>query len=101
MRTRQLQRKTVERNKRIVRIVRVRKEIVQCAPVYVSFGEALRTLRKKAGMTQEDLATAIGLSRASIANIECGRQQVMLGDLYEYSRIFGVSPRKFFNMIEP
>jgi DNA-binding XRE family transcriptional regulator len=100
MRTRKLQHSTVERNKRIVKVVRVTKQITQCAPVYVSFGVAVRNLRTKAGMTQEDLAKLIGLSRASIANIECGRQQVLLGDIYEYAEAFGVSPRSIFNALE-
>ena len=100
MRTRQTQTKIVERNRRIIRVVSERKEVVQCAPIYVSFGEAVKTRRLKAGMTQADLAEKIGLSRASIANVEAGRQQVLLGDLYEYARAFGVSAQTLFNMLE-
>lgn len=100
MRTRETQTRVVERNRRIVRTVTVRKEIVQCAPVYVSFGEAVKALRLKAGLTQAELAEKIGLSRPSIANVETGRQQVLLGDLYAYSDALGVSPRTMFGMIE-
>jgi DNA-binding XRE family transcriptional regulator len=100
MRVRQTQTKVVERNRRIVRVVTERKEMVLCAPVYVSFGEAVKALRIKAGMTQADLSEKVGLSRASIANVETGRQQVLLGDLYVYAAALGVGARTLFNMIE-
>lgn len=41
----------------------------------VRFGTAVRDRRKMLGLTQADLATLIGLTRTSVANIEAGRQQ--------------------------
>src|SRR4051812_35337336 len=46
--------------------------------VYPRFGRRLRERRRARGMTQEQLGDKIGLSRASILNIEHGRQQVLL-----------------------
>lgn len=100
MRVRKMQTATVERNKRVVSVVRVTKQVVQCAPVYVSFGVAVRNARIKAGLTQQELADRIGLSRPSIANVETGRQQVLLGDLYEYAAALGVSPKSLFNSLK-
>jgi len=37
-------------------------------------GAVVKERRKALGLRQEDLAKAIGLSRASVANIETGRQ---------------------------
>lgn len=45
---------------------------------YRSFGDAVRLRRTKLRLTQADLAGKVGLSRASIANIEQGRQSVLL-----------------------
>lgn len=45
---------------------------------YRTFGEGVRLRRMKLKMTQADLAAKVGLSRASIANIEQGRQSVLL-----------------------
>ena len=45
---------------------------------YRKFGQLLRQARKHAGLSQADLATAIGLTRTSISNIEKGRQKVLL-----------------------
>lgn len=74
--------------------------IVQCEPVYVSFGEIVKAKRLALGWTQSDLAEKIGLARASIANIEIGRQRVLLSDLFDFADALGVSPRTIFNSLE-
>lgn len=45
---------------------------------YQQFGKKLRQVRREAGLSQVDLAIAIGLTRTSISNIENGRQGVPL-----------------------
>ena len=93
------QRRTVERRQRVVSYVTVKKEVVQCEPVYVSFGELVKAKRLERGWTQTDLAEKVGLSRTSVTNIEIGRQRVLLSDLFEFARAFGVSPRSLFNRV--
>lgn len=46
--------------------------------LYVSVGRSVCLARRAAGMSQEQLAAAVQLSRASIANIEVGRQRPSL-----------------------
>jgi len=46
--------------------------------IYRDFGRKVAVLRNEAGMTQADLARRIGVSRASLANIERGEQRVYL-----------------------
>lgn len=43
-------------------------------------------------MTQQELATAIGLTRTSIANLEAGRQRIPLHILYAIAEALGVAP---------
>jgi len=50
--------------------------------IYKAFGRAIATRRNELGLTQEKLAVKIGLSRASIASIESGRQNVLLHQVY-------------------
>ena len=50
--------------------------------LYREIGRRIRRLRKAAGQTQEQLATQVGVSRASIANIEAGRQNFLLHNIY-------------------
>lgn len=46
--------------------------------IYRDFGRAVAERRRAIELTQEQVAQAIGLSRASLANIERGNQKVFL-----------------------
>ena len=50
--------------------------------IYEEVGRNIRRYRDGARRTQEQVAAAIGMSRASLANIEVGRQKVRLHHLY-------------------
>ena len=52
------------------------------------FGERITDLRKANGMTQEQLAKIIGVSRPSMANIEAGRQSLTAETLIILARHF-------------
>ena len=41
-------------------------------------GGIIRSLREGAGLTQESIAKAVGISRTSVVNIEQGRQNISL-----------------------
>jgi transcriptional regulator with XRE-family HTH domain len=51
-------------------------------PVYKAFGNAVSTRRKSLRLTQAKLANKVKMSRASIANIESGRQNILLHHVY-------------------
>lgn len=50
--------------------------------IYRALGDKIRRFRKGLGRTQAQIAVETGISRASIANIEAGRQQVLVHHLY-------------------
>lgn len=50
--------------------------------LYRTLGENIAARRRALGKTQAEIATALGLSRASLANIERGRQKVLLHQVY-------------------
>lgn len=58
--------------------------------VYKPFGRRVRELRERDGLTQANLAAAVGLSRTSITNIELGRQAVPLHTLYSFAKSLNV-----------
>lgn len=54
-------------------------------------GQRMAEFRKQRGITQEDLATAIDMSRGSVANIEAGRQEPGIGTLVAIARALEVT----------
>ena len=60
------------------------------ASVYGLLGRAVAARRDEINLTQQTLADKIGLSRASVANIESGRQKVLLHQVYALVRALGL-----------
>jgi transcriptional regulator with XRE-family HTH domain len=51
----------------------------------------MRHMRKRLGLSQEDLAQRIGLNRGNIASYEKGTAEPKLCNLLKFSQLFGVS----------
>lgn len=60
--------------------------------VYEAVGARIHELRKQRGMTQDQLASQVDLTRTSITNIEAGRQKILLHTLFELAAALGVEP---------
>lgn len=59
--------------------------------VYRLVGQRIRAAREKRGLSQERLAERVNLTRASITNIEKGRQKLLLHTIYAFSEALSVS----------
>ncbi len=57
----------------------------------IQFGRRLRTIRRSLDLTQATLASAIGVSRGSVANIEAGRQDPGVTGLIAIAQALGVT----------
>jgi transcriptional regulator with XRE-family HTH domain len=57
-------------------------QLIDLPKLYRDLGSLISRRRETLGFTQKDLAAKVGLSRASIANIETGRQKVMLHQIF-------------------
>jgi transcriptional regulator with XRE-family HTH domain len=62
-------------------------------PVYRQFGAKVEALRTALGLSQEELAKRVGLQRTSIANLEAGRQRILLHDVQKFAEAFGTTPK--------
>ena len=59
--------------------------------IYQVFGRRLRELREKNHVPQQELATLSGLNRSSIANIESGKQRVLLHQVLQFAEALHVT----------
>jgi len=64
-------------------------------PIYKEIGIRIRNWRKANGMKQEVLAGELGISRGSLANIETGKQSILVHQIYNFSRALKVKPHEF------
>jgi transcriptional regulator with XRE-family HTH domain len=61
--------------------------------VYGAIGARVRYIREAVGMTQDDLARAIGKTRTVIVNFESGKQRCMLHDIEAMARALNSTPK--------
>jgi len=64
--------------------------MIREAEFYEGLGRRINDTRKQRGLTQEELAERVGLTRTSITNIEKGRQKVLSHLLVELSDALNV-----------
>lgn len=58
---------------------------------YAAVGSRIQGYRKQRGLTQTDLAEAVGLKRSSLCNVEAGRQHPLLHTFVMLAQVLGVS----------
>lgn len=56
------------------------------------FCDHIRVLREKAGMTQRDLALALGREHGMVARIELGERRVDIIEAFDLFQALGVDP---------
>lgn len=63
-------------------------------PVYQKLGVNVARARENRAMTQSDLASAIGKSVATVAEIELGTTRILLSDVEKIASVLGVQPKQ-------
>jgi len=63
--------------------------------LYQAIGRKIRAQREAKRMSQGELAKLVGLSRASVTNIELGRQSLLLDQLYCFAAALETPPSDF------
>lgn len=62
-------------------------------PVYRQLGAKIEQIRNTLGWTQQELSERVLVSRGSIANIETGKQRILLADVEKFSKAFNCAPK--------
>lgn len=62
------------------------------------FGEKVRELRIKRGLSQEQLAESSGLHRTYISSLELGKRNVSLINIHALAKALGVTPDKLLKL---
>lgn len=60
-------------------------------------GTEIRKLREASGMSQEDLAGLVGVSRPSIVNIESGKRKISAEELVQFAEVFDLTLDQLVN----
>ena len=60
------------------------------------FGERVREIRKRKGLSQETLALTCDLDRTYIGGVERGERNISLINMHKIADALGVSPRDFW-----
>jgi len=58
------------------------RRVVDSKALYRDIGRLIRRARERRKMSQEELASAIGVSRANLCNMEKGNQRILLEHVY-------------------
>jgi transcriptional regulator with XRE-family HTH domain len=61
--------------------------------IYQAIGATIRGKRRSLDMAQETLASRVGISRATLANIETGRQRILVHQLYALADALKIDPK--------
>ena len=67
-------------------------------PIYKEIGAVIKSRRKTLEMKQETLAGRLGISRGSLANVETGRQSILVHQLYNFADARQLTP---FDLLPP
>ncbi|MFG6096994.1 helix-turn-helix transcriptional regulator [Leptothoe sp. ISB3NOV94-8A] len=67
---------------------------------YLDLGKKIRAVREERKLTQEALASLLGITRTSVTNIEKGRQKMFLHTFLEIAKVLGISPDELMPSIQ-
>lgn len=65
-----------------------------------AFGQVLRELRKRHGLSQETLAQEAELERNYISLLELGRNSASIKTIFKLAAALGISVAEFMKMVE-
>lgn len=71
----------------------INKTFTEESKIYLTVGSLIRNFRNQKGLTQEELAQKINMSRPTVVNIETGKQNIPIHILYNIAQALGTDPK--------
>lgn len=68
--------------------------------ITVNFGNKIRELRLKLNLSQEKFALKIGMDRTYYSQVEAGKRNISLENIYKISKGFGISLEELFKNVD-
>lgn len=68
------------------------KHVVAVHPIYKQIGAVIQQRRKELDLKQLNVAARLGISRGSLANVETGRQSILVHQLYRFAEVLDLLP---------
>ncbi len=65
------------------------------AVIYRDIGKRIQRAREEAGMSQEELASALGITQSALSNYELGKRRLYLANLEQLANVLG-RPLSYF-----
>jgi DNA-binding XRE family transcriptional regulator len=65
----------------------------------LTFGEMVRSIRETDELTQEDVASKVGVSKQHVSDVENGRRKVSIARAVRWAHALGYPPRFFVRMV--
>lgn len=72
---------------------------VEIDPIYRRLGDQFYCRRMSLGLTQQELADRVGISRAAVASMETGRQRILLETIIKVGAALRIAPSKLLRGI--
>ena len=72
----------------------------QAAPIRRSLGETIKAHRTRCGMSQEQLAEGLQVSRQAVSKWETGTAEPSTSNLLALAKAFGISPEELLRDLE-
>ena len=72
----------------------------QAAPIRRSLGETIKAHRTRCGMSQEQLAEKLGVSRQAVSKWETGTAEPSTSNLLALAKAFGIPPEELLRDLQ-
>jgi transcriptional regulator with XRE-family HTH domain len=63
--------------------------------IYRDIGKRIQKAREQSGMSQEELASALGITQSALSNYELGKRRLYLANLEQLAKVLG-RPLSYF-----